>query len=227
MRSCGPVSLEHTHPVIPTDAAGSRGAAPSHRRLHLAGARARPTPFSTVRRARVLAGGCALDLDLVTAGVTRCRSCHSLAPGKEKGNSSFSCCPLVNDAATISAPAPLAKMAPSPVDPSAGGIHWFIAETRAAVPSVDTGCSRLTDLAPPRPPIDCGGRCCCCWGCVCCFGRTAPTTPLAPIDFCGPLRIHRSPPSSLAPIDCCRCRCCSWGRVCRFGSTAPLPPRLP
>ena len=139
--------------------------------------RVRAISSSAVRSVNVLdtPGGCFLDhdLDLVTAGVTRYRCCCS-GPGEGDRTTRWSCCPLVDDAATVPAPDPPPEIVSSPVDLSPAGIHRSVAEVAAPAPSVTTDdsssccgdcrwCCVLSATAPTPAPIECGGgRCCCC-----------------------------------------------------------------
>ena len=115
-------------PVSPIGVRGPLGALPSYRRLRPARARVRAISSSAARNVNVLdtSGGCALDLDLVTAGVTRYR-CYCSGPGEDDRTTRWSCCPLVNVAATVPAPDPPPGMVPSPVGLSAAGIHRSVA----------------------------------------------------------------------------------------------------
>ena len=138
MRSCGPTCACLYVSVVSNRCAGPAGSSSELRRLRSTGresARYPPPPQSV----NVLdtPGGCALDPDLVTAGVTRYRCCYS-GPGEDDGTTRWSCCPLVNVAATVPAPDLPPGMVPSPVGPSAVGVHRSIAEVEAAAPSVTT-----------------------------------------------------------------------------------------
>lgn len=134
--------------------AGPPGRSSESQRAASDWARVRPMYSSTTRSANVPTGGCALDINLITGGVTRCRSCCSVAPGEDDGESRCSCCSLMNVAATVSAPDPSVEMNPSPVGPSAADTHCSIAEIRAAVPSFVTGGTSSCSTGPtPLPPL--------------------------------------------------------------------------
>ena len=110
MRSYGPACACVYVSGVSNRCAGSAGSSYESQKIASGWARVRAISSSAARSVNVLdtPGGCSLDLDLVTAGVTRYRFCCS-GPGEDDRTIRWSCCPLVNVAATVSAPDPRRK----------------------------------------------------------------------------------------------------------------------
>ena len=169
MRSCGPTCACLYVSGVSNRCAGPAGSSSESQKAASGWARAFAISAPAARSVNVLdtSGGCALDLDLVTAGVTRYPCCCS-GPGENDRTTRWSYCPLVNVAATVSTPDPPPGMVPSPVGPPAVGIHRSIAEVAAGAPSVTTD-----------------GSSSCCGSCRCCCVSYAPASTQAPIEYGG------------------------------------------
>ena len=167
MLSCGPACACSYVSGVSNRCAGPAGRSSESQRAAPGLARVRAISSSAARSVNVLDTPGGYALDLVTAGVTRYCCCCS-GPGEDDGTTRCSCCPLVKVTATVPAPDPPPGMVPSPVGPSAAGIHLLIAEVAAASPSVTTDGSSF-----------------CCGNCRCCCVSSAPAPTLAPIECCG------------------------------------------
>ena len=175
MRSYGSACACAYVAIVSNRCAGPAGSSSESQKAAFGWARVRAISSAAATSVNVLNthGGCSIYLDLVTAGVTRYRCCCS-GPGEDDRPTRWSCCPLVNVAATVSAPDPPPGIAPSPVGFSAASIHRSFAKVTAAAPSVTTDgsssccgdcrCCCVSSAVSLTPaPIECDGdRCCCC-----------------------------------------------------------------
>ena len=110
MRPYGPACACAYVSGVSNRCAGPAGSSSESQKTASGWARVRAISSSCARSVNVLdtPGGCSLDLDLVTAGVTRYRCCCS-GPGEDDRTTRWSCCPFVNDAATVPGPDPRRK----------------------------------------------------------------------------------------------------------------------